>query len=629
MAQYELNLRDYWRIINKRRLVLALIFFSVLIPTIIYSNMQKPIFRAVSSVQWIERKTLGSMLSELVTVKTGDPLVTQSSIISSIPLLEKVVMELGLTSEYVSAAEITEQAKALQGKLTTEIISGSNIIRIIIDHGDPQMAANIANKIVEVYIVENLKERTKESRGVREFIEKQLEEVGAKLKTSEDTLARFREIEVPSGVGLPLQNRLAELEAERQNILRQYTENHPDIKNIDEQIEKVKEQLKVLPQRELEYTRLSRDVDINAKLYRELKDKLEAARIAEAEKIADVSRVDCAVPPTSPISPNRPLNYFLGSIIGLLLGLSGTFVFEQLDASIGTVEDVENYIGLPILGVIPFSPIEEKKKFILHFYPKEKDKLNEAKKRLITDPSIQSSVIEAYRLLDTNILSSFKEKPNCRTIIISSTAPGEGKTLISTNLAITMAQKGKRVLLIDADLRRPMLYRLFGLRREPGLSDILSGTHKLKDVVKGFTDLFLVLEQQDSLLKSPGLNNLSFITPGRLPNNPAVLFGTERMPTLMEELKKNFDIVIFDCPPILPVSDVSIFSPKADAVILVYQVGKTARIALQRTKKQLESAGAKLNGIVLNCLNPQVEMNKSYYYYRHYRYYSKEKGKDV
>jgi len=217
-------------------------------------------------------------------------------------------------------------------------------------------------------------------------------------------------------------------------------------------------------------------------------------------------------------------------------------------------------------------------------------------------------------------------------MVVSSTAPGEGKTIISANLAITMAQRGMRVLLIDADLRRPLLYRLFNLKKDPGLTDILSGNRKLKDVCKGFTDLFLSLEQEKPLLRTPGLNNLQFITSGHLPNNPVGLFSSGRMSVLMDELRLggDFNIVIIDSPPILPVSDVSIFGPSADAVIIVYQVGKTFRSGLQRTKKQMEAVGAKLKGIVLNCLNPQAEMSRPYYYYR-YKYYGrrKEEEKDV
>jgi len=629
MPQYEFNLRDYWQIVQKRRLVLVIIFIAIVLSTIIYTDMQKPTYRATASVQLIERKTLGDILTQLVTVKTGDPLATQAMIITSLPVLEKVVVELGLGGEYAGTTAVMQEASRLQEAVSTDIVTGTNIIRINVTYGNPQIAADIANKIAEVYIVENLKEKTKKSRLLREFIEKQLEEVSNKLKSSEEALARFKEIEVPSGVGLALQDRLAELEAKHQTLVQQYTLLHPDVKKIEEQITQLKEQLKSLPQKELEYNRLTRDAEINASLYRDLKNKLGAARIAEAEQIEDVALVDRAVAPTSPVSPNKPFNYLLGIVVGLMLGLAGTFVLEQLDTSIGTVENVESYIELPILGVIPFSPLEEKKRFLFSFYPIQKDRLSAIKNRLIIYPSIQSSVIEAYRMLDTNLCSTFEEKTLPKIIVITSTAPREGKTIISANLAVVMAQRGMRTLIIDADLRRPVLYRLFGLKRDPGLSEILSGTHKLKDALRGFTDLFLGLKQEEDFCKTPGLNNLKFITPGHLPNNPVGLFTSERMSILMEELRKDFDIVIFDSPPILPVSDVSIFSPKADAVIMVYQVGKTSRSALQRSKKQLESVGAKLKGIVLNCLNPQVEMNRSYYYYRHYRYYGKKEEKDV
>ena len=292
------------------------------------------------------------------------------------------------------------------------------------------------------------------------------------------------------------------------------------------------------------------------------------------------------------------------------------------------MEEVENYLKLPILGVIPFSPIEEKKRFVLPFHAKQKDRLEDASKRLIINLPPQSSVMEAYRMLDTNLWSSFKEKTGPKIIVVSSTVPGEGKTVISANLAITMSQRGIRTLVIDADLRRPLLYHLFGLKKEPGLSDILDEKCKLKDALRGFTDLFFSLKEQEAILKVPGLNNLSFITPGHLPNNPTGLFASERMSILIDEIKKDFDMVIFDTPPILPVSDVSVISPKVTGVVLVYQVGKTARSALLRAKKQLDSVNANLKGIVLNCLNPQAEMYKSYYYYYHYRYYGKKEDQE-
>ena len=139
----------------------------------------------------------------------------------------------------------------LRQAVSTNVISDTSIIRIITSHRDPQMAANIANKVAEVYVAENLKEKTKESRSVREFIEKQLAEVSVKLKNSEETLANFKAIEAPSGVALPLENRLADLETKRQELIKIYTPRHPDVKNIDEQIGPLREQMKTLPAKEL------------------------------------------------------------------------------------------------------------------------------------------------------------------------------------------------------------------------------------------------------------------------------------------------------------------------------------------------------------------------------------------
>lgn len=630
MAQYELNLRDYWQIIQKRRLLLVVIFFIVLIFSIIYTNTQRPIYRASASVQWGERKTLGGLLTELVTVRTGDPLLTQSRIITSLDVLEKVVLELGLVSEHAGATEVMEKASVLQAAVSTDILTGSNIIRIDVTHDNPQMAADIANKVAEVYIIENLKEKTKDSRSVREFIEKQLKEVSDKLIRSEDALARFREIEVPSGIAIPLQERLASLEAERQDLLQKYTEFHPDVKNIQEQVNQVKERLKALPQKELEYSRLERDVEINAKLYRELKDKLEAARIAEAEKVEDVSLVDRAVPPVYPVSPNKPLSYFLGAVVGLLLGLTGTFLGEQLDTSIGTIEDVETFLKLPALGIIPYLRIKSEKTTLLQrFWPKDlkgKEKILRMQKQLLIFCSSSSPVFEAYRILRTNIQTAvFKEGLRGKILLLSSAGPEEGKTITVSNLAITMAQGNIRTLLIDGDMRRSVIHKLFGIEnKEPGLCDVLRTTVRPEEAIRKFTDILLGELGFDETLKVPGLDNLSILTAGSTPTNPAELLSSKEMGELLEKLREKFDLILIDSPPILAVTDPVILVSKTDGALLVYRVGKTARTILARAKTQLEESGVKVLGVILNNISPQIEMRYAYYY--HYKYYGKYYG---
>jgi polysaccharide biosynthesis transport protein len=616
MQQYELNLRDYWFVIQKRRWVIIVVFLAIFITTAIYTATQKAVYRATAVVLWQERKSLGTVLTEVLTAKgsiTGrDPLEAQAKIITSGRVLKNAVVELGLISKDATEAQIMQQVRAIRGGVSADLVPETNLIRINVTHRDPQMAANISNKVAESYIIDNVNLKSKRTRDLREFIEKRLEEVSDKLKTSEDTLAKYKETELSSDLTLSLQNRLDELEKRRQDLLQIYTESHPDIENIDIDIKEIKAKLEALPQKQLGYSRLTREVEINSKLYRDLKEKLESARIAEADKEAEVTLIETASPIPFPVSPNKRLNYILGITLGLALGLTFAFITEQLDTSISTVEEVEAYIGSPILGVIPCSQIKKKegslfKRFISDMVDKES--LEKTRQRLIISPEVESSIVEAYRMLDTNIGLAFEAKAVPKAMLISSTAPGEGKTLISCNLAITIAKRGGRVLLIDADLRRPMVHQLFGLEKEPGLSEVLSGSHKIRDV-----------------LKSPKerLDNLNFITSGHLPDNPLGLLSSEKLTDLLAELRNSFDTIIFDSPPVLPVGDVSILSQKAEAVVLVYQVGKVSRVALLRAKKQLESAGAKLKGLVLNCLNPQMELNKVYYYYR--KYYTKDKA---
>lgn len=629
MAQYELNLRDYWQIIQNRRFVFLIVFFAVLIFAVINTNRQKPVYRASASVQFLERRTLGGLLSDLVVIPRGDPLITQSRIITSLPVLEKVAVALGLAGRDATPTEITEAAANLRGMVSTSVMSNTSIIVISVTHGDPNLAANIANQTAKAYIVENLKEATKETRGVREFIERNLEDITAKLKSSEEALTRFREVETPSGVAVALENQLAGLETTRQEFLKRYTLVHPDIKNIDEQISLLKEQMKALPQKELEYSRLKREAEIDAQLYLEFKNKLAAARIAEAEKAENVSIVDTATPPAFPIKPNKSLNYLTGLMIGLVLGFAATTIAEQLDTSIGTIEDVESFIKLPALGVIPYLKTKDEKKMSLirKVWPKEftgKEKIARLRNQLVVHYASASPIFEAYRILRTNIQTEVfkKEEIKGKILLFSSAGPEEGKSITVSNLAISMAQGNLRTLLIDCDMRRSSVHNIFGLKdRNPGLSNVLRGMSKVENVIRTLTDILMGDLGFDEALKLPGLDNLSILTSGSAQTLPAELLSSPEMANLLKNLREKFDIILLDSPPVMAVADASILASKVDGIVLVYRVGKTARAVLARTKSQITESGGLVKGIILNNISPEIELRYGYYY--HYKYYGK------
>ncbi|HQP91395.1 MAG TPA: polysaccharide biosynthesis tyrosine autokinase [Candidatus Omnitrophota bacterium] len=628
MASYELNLRDYWQIIQKRRWVFVFVFLLVLVPSIFYTNLQKPEYRTASSIQWTEKKALGGLLAELITVRSGNPLAAQAKIITSLPVLERVVDQLQMAGKDAPREEITSKAVSLRAKIETDIIADTNIIRIIVTDENPGVAAVLANNIADAYITESQVMKSAESRTVREFIQKQLDEVADRLKKSEIALAKFKESAVPSGVGIPLQNRLADLETQRQNLLRQFTENHPDVISIEEQVDSVKGQLKNLPGKELIYNRLTRDAEINGKIYRELNDKLEAARISEAEKTSDAVLVDPAVPPLRPVVPNKPLNYLLGAVIGLMIGLASVLLVEQLDTSIGTIEDVEQHLKLPALGVIPYLRIrQEKRKGIFRIFkkePKAKDKIYQMRNQLLFYYPSSSPVFEAYRILRTRIQREVlkKDAAGGRVLLLTSSGPEEGKSITSSNLAIAMAQGGIKTLLIDADLRRSVLHKIFSLKsKEPGLGDILMGTAVPKKAIRTIVDIVMAGNGFEEIIKTPGMDNLHILTSGAMTANPAELLAGMEMTNLLNSFRKEYDLVIIDTPPVLAVTDASILASKADSSILVYRVGKTARSILARSKSQLSESGTKVAGIILNNISPEMEMR--YGYYHHYKYYGK------
>ena len=433
---------------------------------------------------------------------------------------------------------------------------------------------------------------------------------------------------------MPLQGRLAELDARRQGLLQLYTELHPDVRSVDQQIEETKERLKEVPQKELDFSRLSREVEINSKLYLDLKGKLEAARISEAEKTEDVSLVDRAAPPTSPISPNKPLNYLFGVIVGAMLGLAGAFMTEQVDTSIGTIEDVENFLKLPALGIIPYLKVkgEKPRGFIQRLIPKKiksEEKTALAKKQLVIYYSASSTVSEAYRMLRAKIQTEiFREKIQGKILLLTSSSPEEGKSITSSNLAVVMAQGGLRTLLIDADMRRSTIHHIFGLKKkEPGLCDILRGTVKPEEAIRTFTDILMGELGFDEALKVPGLDNLSILTSGSVPNIPAELISSSEMSDLLDKLRLRFDLILIDSPPILAVADAVTLAPKVDGVILVYRVGSVARSVLSRAKSHLTEAGGQVKGIILNNISSEIETRYGYsYQYKGYgKYYADEK----
>ncbi|MBF0120528.1 MAG: polysaccharide biosynthesis tyrosine autokinase, partial [Desulfobacterales bacterium] len=349
-----------------------------------------------------------------------------------------------------------------------------------------------------------------------------------------------------------------------------------------------------LNEKAIEYMVLQRETESAREMYNLLIKRFKETTMTEDMKTGNIRIVDKAEVPENPIKPKKKRNIVLSVFIGLFFGIGLAFFFEYLDNTIKIPEDIKNHLKIPYLGPVPYLDIDEGTSETASERPE-----------LITFHSPKSTASEAYRGIRTGILfSSAGSEP--RVILVSSAGPQEGKTLTSTNLAITMAQSGNKVVIIDCDLRRPKVHKMFNLSRDIGMTNVLVGNKKIDEVVL-----------------QTGIPNLSMIPSGPIPPNPSEILGSNRMKDILELLKEKFDKVIVDTPPITAVTDAVILSKAVDGVVLVVRANDTIREIAKNGVDQILSVGGHLLGAILN----GVDIGKdSYYYYQYYYYYYGEDG---
>jgi polysaccharide biosynthesis transport protein len=358
----------------------------------------------------------------------------------------------------------------------------------------------------------------------------------------------------------------------------------------------------------IEYSVLKRDAETNRQLYQDLLQKLKEAGVSAGLRSSNIRVVDIARTPTYPITPNVQRNLVMGLLLGLSLGIGLALVLESFDTTVRNMEELSAISTLPGLGTIPLQVANNdalRKRLTTTSLDIEKAGLP----ALVTYERPKSEAAEAYRALRTSILlSSFGAPP--KVILVTSAMPQEGKTTISANSALVLAQRGSRVLLVDADLRRPGIEKLFGLRPRGGLSTLISGSDKVEDVV----------------LQFPEVPNLWILPAGPIPPQPAELLGSTVMKNYIARWRNEFDHVIIDTPPCLSVTDAVLLSPEADRVILVARAGQTTKPALRRACDLLLQVNARVMGIVLNAFN--IHSAHGYYYYggRYSNYYYHEES---
>jgi tyrosine-protein kinase Etk/Wzc len=622
MAQYELNLHDYWRIIKKRRWIILLTAVAVIASVVVFTNLQTPLYQATATVKVEPSMVIPGVATSDAGWDTYTALNTEVKILRSSVIAERTARKMGLINDRMSAEQIDRIAASLGTKINPERVGETNLITVAASSSDPDETAKLANSVAEVYIEKGMEDRSRRSRDLRQFIETQLSDAEAKLKVSEDALRDYTAKSGAKGIGGYLSTRLTDLQVRKSDLLKKYTNAHPEVERLSQQIRTVEEQMKTLPAEELEYARLSREVKINEELYTLLAKRYKEAQISEADRVQSAFIVTPAMKPSSPIKPNRTMNIAVGVFIGIFLGFLFAIIVENLDTSIGTIEDVEKYLGVPVLGIVPHIEPEIRDRKSLFSFKEQGSKAESARSKLIIYQTMKSPFVEAYHTLRTNLAFAVPRTGTGKVIAFSSAGIGEGKTLTASNFAIAAAQSGIKTLLVETDLRLPAVHRIFGIKRDPGFSDCLIGTRKWTDVMRGTTDFLMSAVSMDKILQSPGIENLRVITSGPIPPNPVDLFNSLELKKIFSEMTRQFELVVLDCPPILLFADALITGTNTSGVIIVYRVGKMARGALKRAKDQLTNVKIPVLGVIVNDITAS-DMEPHYGYYYSSRYYSK------
>jgi capsular exopolysaccharide synthesis family protein len=360
--------------------------------------------------------------------------------------------------------------------------------------------------------------------------------------------------------------------------------------SLNNSLDMLKKEVLAMNQKGIQYGILQREAESNKEMYNVLMKRLKETNLTGGLKSSNIRIVDKAEVPLVPVRPKIKLNILLSAGLGLLLGTALVFFFEYMDNTVKTTDDIERYIKLPLLG--PIMVMKSK---------------NGTVPETITYSDPKSTISEAYRTIRTGVIFSSTDHQQ-RSLLVTSAEPKEGKTVISCNLAITMAQAGNRVLLIDADMRKPRIHKVFGLDNSVGLSSLLVGQGKLKHAVQ----------------KSP-IPNLMLLTSGPIPPNPSELLGSEQMKKLLASMKEGFDRIVIDSPPTVAVTDSTILGNMVDQVLLVVSSGQTSREVVARCKQIFNDVQAQLLGVVLNNFNVR---HRDYYYSKYYYYYNYNYGDD-
>lgn len=562
----ELDLNYCINLVFKRFWLLVAMVALGLVAAVLVNLLMRPAYKATALMMInqedagkIDATPYGSFASE------EDYYRTQYQLLQSRSLLSKVYtkMKLGQVEEFANPNGL----KKLEKSLDVAPITRSRLVNVSATAYDPSLAADIVNTLTDTFVADNVSNRVFMGQDVIAALE------STERSSAEQELLNSMPQVVNSDFIKTLKQQAARLTAERARLLAKYTTQHPDVISVQNQLAAVDAQINT------ETRRLVQSIKI------ELSGQFSGNNIRV---------IDPAVTPEKPVRPRKLINLAIGLIGGGLLGLMLVFVLEFLDQSVKSSEDLEEKLGLPFLGVVP--------------YEKLKKKESEYATLLKGGNFLLAENVRNVRTMLDFALAGAHNAP----LLITSSLQGEGKSHLSSNLLVAMAQTGKKVLLVDGDLRRARVHRVFKLSTEKGLSNIWDADPKKADYAANIQAV-------------KDVPNLFVMTSGQRPPNPAELLNTPKLADFIAWATQHYDQVVVDCPAIMPVSDTLLWGKYIPRAVFVIKYGQTNAKLAQLALDKLQKAGIKVLGAVIGHYRPEGLSYGKYGYYKNYSYYNEEK----
>ncbi|RME07023.1 MAG: polysaccharide biosynthesis tyrosine autokinase, partial [Deltaproteobacteria bacterium] len=671
------HISDLFQVFKKRMWAFFGSFALVVLSTAYFTWKQIPIYVATTSI-YVGRNSDQALLPDYrptyASYLTNERNIqTQIHILKSVPVLSRVVKQLGLADPETDPYRFEAIVHRLRRRVSISRIEDTDLLQISVSSSDPTEARDIANTLARVYQQRNIEKSIEYSRNAISWLTEQIADLKDKLEKSEQRLLDYQSQEKPlllssmeaghvnelkedyvrvqakiietqtliesllrlleegeytlsipvffeSDILRELNAKIVDAELRLQELSQRYLPKHPKIEKQQKEIlslkakllDEVKKILKGLQikheilrtrldnladaiarqdqeiiqnnRKQIQYSILQRDADTNKELYNVLVRKLKEVDISAeiSENVIDI--VEEAEVPRSPVYPKKTMNLLISMGAGIFLGIGLVFLLEYMDRTIKSGDEASAYLGLPVLATIP--------------QIKELTRHGRSPLVGLEEDTPTSKVSEAFRTLRTNIKFSTINRET-KNFLVTSTNPKEGKSIVTVNLGISFARTEKRTLLVDTDLRKPILHRYLGLPGNRGITNYLVG--EVDDI--------------ETVIQPTGIGNLHLLASGPKPPNPAELLESERMRTLISLLKSKFDFVIYDSSPVGSVVDASILGTQLDAVLFIVYAGKTDKNHVRQAIGQLQKVQARICGLVVNGLDLKSAGYKYYYYY--------------